>query len=50
MCKIWSLSRAEGDIDIHPAKQNFYTVHLFHINTCIFTCTEGIKLVIITSL
>ena len=35
-CKIWSLSRAEGDIDIDPAKRNYYTVHLFHINVCIF--------------
>ena len=35
-CKIWSLSRVEADIDIHPAKQNYYTVHLSHINTCVF--------------
>ena len=26
----------EGDIDIDPAKQNNYTVHLSHINTCAF--------------
>ena len=26
----------EGDIDIDPAKQNNYTVHLSHINTCVF--------------
>ena len=35
-CKIWSLSRVEGDIGIHPAKQNYHTVHLSHINTCVF--------------
>ena len=35
-CKIWSLSRVEGDFDINPAKQNNYTVHLSHINTCVF--------------
>ena len=35
-CIIGSLSRAEGDIDIDLAKRNYYTVHLFHINTCIF--------------
>ena len=35
-CKIRSLSRVEGDIDIDPAKQNNYTVHLSHINTCVF--------------
>ena len=48
MCKIGSLSRAEGDID--PAKRNYYTVHLFHIYTCSFTCTGDIELAIITSL
>ena len=32
----WSLSRVDGDIDIDPAKQNNYTVHLSHINTCVF--------------
>ena len=47
VCKIGSLSRAEGDIDIDPAKRNYYTTHLFHINTCIFKCTEDIKLAII---
>ena len=35
-CKIWSLSRVEGDIDIDLAKQNNYTVHLSHIDTCVF--------------
>ena len=45
VCQIGSLSRAEGDIDIDPAKQK-YTVHLFHINTCIFTSTEDIELAI----
>ena len=35
-CKIWSLSRVEGDIDIDPAKQNNYNVHRSHINTCVF--------------
>ena len=35
-CKIWSLSRVEGDIDIGPAKQKNYTVHLYLINTCVF--------------
>ena len=35
-CKIRSLSRVEGDIDNDPAKQNNYTVHLSHINTCVF--------------
>ena len=49
VCIIGSLSRAEGDIDIDPAKRNYYTVHLFHINTCIFTCTEDIELAMITS-
>ena len=49
-CKIWSLSRVEGDIDIDPAKQNNYAVHLSHINTCVFfTCTADIELAIITS-
>ena len=43
VCKIGSLSRAAGDIDIDPAKRNYYTVHLFHINTCMFTCTEDIE-------
>ena len=50
VCKIGSLSRAEGDIDIDLAKRNYYTVHLFHINTCIFTRTEDIELAISTSL
>ena len=31
----WYVSRAEDNIDINPAKQNYYTVHLFHINTCV---------------
>ena len=35
-CKIWSLSRVKGDIDIDPARLNNYTVHLSHINTCVF--------------
>ena len=43
-----SMSRAEGDIDIDPAKRNYYTVHLFHMNTCIFICIDDIKLAIIT--
>ena len=48
-CKIGSLSRVEGDIDIDPAKQNYYSVQLSHINTCVFTCTEDIELAIVTS-
>ena len=35
MYKIESLSRA-GDIDIVPANQNYYVVHLFHRGTCFF--------------
>ena len=46
VCKIGSLSRAEGNIDIDSTKRNYYTVHLFHIHSCIFTCTEDIELAI----
>ena len=42
-------SHGEGDIDIDPAKQNYYTVHLSPINRCGFTSTEDIELAIITS-
>ena len=47
--QIGSLPRVEGDTDIDPVKQNYYTVHLSHINTCVFTCTEDMELAIITS-
>ena len=35
-CMQRSLSRVEGDIDNDPAKQNNYTIHLSHKNTCVF--------------
>ena len=37
VCEIGSLLKAEGDIDIDLAKRNYFSVHLFHINTCFFT-------------